>query len=142
MVATFFVGLILTGVVIVLMDKVGGFSYRGYTIHIGAMYGTFMAFNVWYRIWPAQKKIITAIKNGEKPDAAWVGLAGLRSKHNTYMSVPLVWSMLNAHTSSFFSGGNWGIPGDMAWIPMLVVVALGWLITAHLYKISGKVKGF
>ena len=44
-------------------------EYRAFNIHIGAMFGTMMAFNVWFRIWPAQQKIITAIKNGEAPDA-------------------------------------------------------------------------
>ena len=33
-------------------------------IHLGAMFGTIMAFNVWFRIWPAQQKIITAVKDG------------------------------------------------------------------------------
>ena len=36
-------------------------DYRAYNIHIGAMFGSIMAFNVWFRIWPAQQKIITAI---------------------------------------------------------------------------------
>ena len=57
-----------------------------------------MAFNVWFRIWPAQQKIITAIKNGDAPDASLVALAGQRSKHNTYLSVPLIWTMINEHT--------------------------------------------
>src|ERR1041384_8278245 len=62
------------------------FTYRAYLIHIGAMFGTTMAFNVWFRIWPGQKKIITAIKNGQAPDAAIVALSGSRSRHNTYLS--------------------------------------------------------
>ena len=61
------------------------------------MFGTMMAFNVWFRIWPAQQKIITAIKGGEAPNGDDVALAGLRSKHNTYMSVPLIWTMINQH---------------------------------------------
>ena len=67
-----------------------------------------MAFNVWFRIWPAQQKIITAIKNGDAPDSDLVTLAGLRSKHNTYMSVPLIWTMINQHTTPF-AGGQFGI---------------------------------
>src|SRR5262249_31423977 len=74
-----------------------GSSYRGTAIHMGAMFGTLMFINVWMRIWPNQRRIITATKNGEKPDPAWVGLAGLRSKHNTYMSVPLVFAMISQH---------------------------------------------
>jgi len=73
-------------------------SYRAYNIHLGTMFGSMMAFNVWYRIWPAQQRIITAIKNGDAPNPADAGMAGLRSKHNTYMSVPLIWTMINEHT--------------------------------------------
>jgi len=76
-------------------------TYRGALIHIGSMYGTFMAFNVWYRIWPAQQKIITAIKNGEAPDGDLLALAGTRSKHNTYMSFVLVFAMLNEYSSTW-----------------------------------------
>ena len=36
-------------------------------------------------------------KGGDSPNADDVGLAGLRSKHNTYMSVPLIWTMSNQH---------------------------------------------
>ena len=55
------------------------------------MFGTIMAFNVWFRIWPAQQKIITRDQGRRRrPTPALVALAGTRSKHNTYMSVPLV----------------------------------------------------
>ena len=47
-----------------LMIHCGQFSYRAFNIHIGAMFGTMMAFNVWFRIWPDQQKIIAAIKIG------------------------------------------------------------------------------
>ena len=73
--------------IIYLMTCCGSFEYRAYNIHLGAMFGTMMAFNVWFRIWPAQQKIITAIKNGDAPDGGLVALAVLRSIHNTYMSV-------------------------------------------------------
>lgn len=70
------------------------FSQRAAYIHVGALFGTSMAANVWMRIWPAQKRIITAVKEGRSPDAADPAVAGLRSKHNTYMSVPLLLLML------------------------------------------------
>ena len=119
------------------MIHCGGFSYRAFNIHIGAMFGTMMAFNVWFRIWPAQQKIITAIKNGDAPNGDDVALAGLRSKHNTYMSVPLMWTMINQHTV-VFNGKLFDITG----LVLLVVIALGWHIVFQLYKKSGKVKGF
>ena len=66
------------------------FSGRALYIHLGGLLGTIMAMNVWMRIWPAQKKIIAGIKGtGPAPDASVPAMAGLRSKHNTYMSVPL-----------------------------------------------------
>ena len=119
------------------MIHCGAFSYRAFNIHIGAMFGTMMAFNVWFRIWPAQQKIITAIKNGDAPDGADVALAGLRSKHNTYMSIPLLWTMINQHTVVFN-----GILFDCMGLVLLVVIALGWHIVFQLYKKSGKISGF
>lgn len=126
-------GLALIGAVLIGYHRLGGFSFRGIVIHMGAMFGTIMAYNVWFRIWPAQRQIITAIKSGQAPDANLVALAGLRSKHNTYLSLPLVWSMVNAH-SPFTSPEHWGVA--------LLVVAIGWLGTMQLYKRAGKVKGF
>ena len=123
------------------MSCCAGFEYRAYNIHVGAMFGTIMAFNVWFRIWPAQQRIITAIKGGEAPNADDVGLAGLRSKHNTYMSIPLIWTMINEHHVILDEGGDWynQIPGEIWLIGM---VALGWHIVFQLYRKSGKVKGF
>jgi uncharacterized membrane protein len=127
----FYFGIGAAAVFVFLADWVGDFSFRGYAIHLGAMFGTAMAYNVWFRIWPAQQQIITAIKNGQAPDPALVGLAGGRSKHNTYMSVPLVFLMLNAHST-------WAAHP----ITVIVMVAVGFFGTYHLYNHSAKVKGF
>jgi len=129
--ATLVGGLIVVFVVLLLMDYWAGFSFRGYAIHLGSLFGTTMAFNVWFRIWPSQRKIITATKNGEAPDPAWVALAGTRSRHNTYMSVPLIFMMLSQHES-------WAANP----IVLTVVVLVGWALTYHIYDRAGKVKGF
>jgi uncharacterized membrane protein len=134
------VAYVLLAIVICLMHW-SGYSYRGYNIHLAAMLGTIMAFNVWFRIWPAQQKIIRAVKEGTAPDAALVGLAGSRSRHNTYMSVPLVWGMINSHTS-YFAGGNLGIEDSFAFVPYLVIILIGWHVVWHLYKKAPTVKGF
>jgi uncharacterized membrane protein len=122
-------------------ESLSDFGYRGMLIHTGALFGTIMAYNVWFRIWPAQQKIIGAIKAGQAPDAALAGMAGLRSKHNTYLSVPLIWAMINPHNVQF-AGGNLGLTASTAWIGWLVMVVIGWALVWHLYKIAGKVKGF
>jgi uncharacterized membrane protein len=110
------------------------FSYRGYVIHIGALFGTVMIFNVWSRIWPSQQKIITAIKNGTPPDPAIVALAGLRSKQNTYMSMGLLWAMIESHTTWAATRYGWAIT--------LGIVLLAWWIGMMLFKRGTKVKGF
>ena len=122
------------------MKYYGEFSYRGYIMHTGAMFGTIMAFNVWFRIWPAQKVIIPAIKNGEAPPADKAALAGMRSKHNTYLSLPLIWSMINVHTVPF-SGGNFGLDTNTAWIGMLIFTLIGWGIINLCYRKGAKVPG-
>jgi uncharacterized membrane protein len=129
MMAAMLLGLALIAGAIYLMGNWAGFGYRGYAIHLGALFGTIMAFNVWYRIMPAQRKIINAIKNGEGPDPALVGLAGMRSKHNTYLSIPLVWLMINQHTT--WAATHW-------WYTV-VIVAFGWWIASMLFRKAPKV---
>jgi uncharacterized membrane protein len=128
----FIAGVVLSAVLLLLFQYVGGFGVRGFAIHLGATFGTIMAFNVWFRIWPAQRQIITAIKNGQAPDAALVALAGLRSRHNTYMSVPLVFLMVSQHAI---------IRANNAIVLTLIVLA-GWGLVYHLYDRAAKVKGF
>ncbi len=134
------VSFFLVVIIVFVMKEWAGFSYRSYNIHLGAMFGTMMAFNVWFRIWPAQQKIITSIKNGEAPDPALLGLAGLRSKHNTYMSVPLIWTMHNQHHVT--APSTLGIPAEYSWLLLMVMVILGWHIVWQLYKKSATIKGF
>ena len=135
------ISFVLIGGIIYSMKFCAGFDYRAFNIHLGAMFGTIMAFNVWFRIWPAQQQIINAIKNGETPDANLAALAGLRSKHNTYMSIPLIWTMINEHTTHF-AGGNLGITESTNWLVLMVMIALGWHIVFQLYKKAAKIEGF
>ena len=137
----FGVSYVLLAIVVYLFVSVGGFTYRGTLIHTGAMFGTIMAFNVWIRIWPAQQKIIRAIKAGEAPDANLVKLAGLRSKHNTYLSLPLFWGMIGQHTT-YFAGGNLGLTERTFWIGWLIIIAIGLHIIFQCYRKAGKVQGF
>jgi uncharacterized membrane protein len=127
--------------IIVALYAYSNFTYRSLLIHTGALFGTIMAFNVWFRIWPAQQKIIRAVKDGVAPDAALVKLAGLRSRHNTYMSVPLVWAMIGQHTT-YFAGGNLGIPSNFYWVAWLIIIIIGWHVVFQCYKKAGKVQGF
>ena len=135
------VGFVLIAIIIYLYVNYGVFSYRGTLIHTGVLFGSIMAFNVWFRIWPAQQRIIRAVKEGSAPDADLVKLAGARSRHNTYLSVPLLWTMIGQHTT-YFAGGNLGLPSNYYWIGLLIIILIGWHIVFQLYKLAGKVQGF
>jgi uncharacterized membrane protein len=97
------------------------FSGRGAYIHVGAMMGTIMAANVWMRILPAQKKMIAAIKAGQKPDDALSAQAKLRSKQNTFMAVPVSFIMISNHFPSVTYGDR------NNWIVLSVLILLGWI---------------
>ena len=133
---TWIVGCVLIAAGAALMHFVGRFSARALFIHVGAMFGTAMAMNVWMRIWPAQRKIITAIKNGEKPDDALVKLAGGRSRTNTYLSGPLLLMMVSNSQSATLGGGM------TAFVTLLVIVAIGFAVANLLFRKAAQVVGF
>ena len=107
---------------------------RAVWISIGGLFGTSMAANVWMRIWPNQKKIIAATKAGTAPDPALAGLAGLRSKQNTYMSVPLVLMMVSNHYPQAYGLDVNGQP--MGWAVLMGLILVGWALTKFLFKKS------
>ena len=97
------------------------FSARAAYIHLGAIFGTIMAANVWMHILPSQKKMIAALNEGRKPDERLAAQAKLRSKQNTFMAVPLVFLMISNH----FPGVTYG--DRYNWIILSVLVLLGWI---------------
>jgi uncharacterized membrane protein len=96
-------------------------SGRAAYIHVGAMFGTIMAANVWMRILPAQKKMIAAIKEGQKPDDALSAQAKLRSKQNTFMAVPVVFIMISNHFPAATYGDRYN------WAVLSVLILAGWI---------------
>jgi uncharacterized membrane protein len=97
------------------------FSARAAYIHIGAIFGTIMAANVWMHILPAQKKMIAALKEGSKPDERLSAQAKLRSKQNTFMAVPVVFIMISNHYPGVTYGERYN------WIILSVLILLGWI---------------
>ena len=124
-------GLIL--VVIYGFINLGNFEYRAYVIHTGAMFGTIMAFNVWFRVGPAQKQIIAAVNEGRAPDAEVLALFSMRARHNTYLSVPVIWAMIDAHHA--------GTPPQDHWWYLPILILLGWIVVYLLYRKAAKVTG-
>src|SRR6267378_1293124 len=97
------------------------FSGRAAYIHVGAIFGTIMTLNVWMRILPAQRGMIAAAAAGEKFDASLGAQAKLRSKHNTFLAVPVVFLMLSNHYPVATYGNRYG------WEIMLALVVAGWM---------------
>jgi uncharacterized membrane protein len=97
------------------------FSARAAYIHVGATLGTIMAANVWQRILPAQSKMVSALKEGRKPDERLAAQAKLRSKQNTFMAVPVVFIMISNHYPGVTYGDRYN------WIILSILVLLGWI---------------
>lgn len=95
-------------------------SGRAAYIHLGAMFGTIMTANVWFRILPAQRKMIGAAAGGAHFDRSLSTQAKLRSKHNTFMAVPVVFLMISNHfpVATYGNAYNWAI--------LMALVLVGW----------------
>jgi len=73
------------------------FSGRGAYIHVGALIGTIMAGNVFFNIMPNQRKMVAAVADKKDIDPNWGASAKLRSVHNNYFTLPLLFIMISNH---------------------------------------------
>ena len=108
-------------IVVVAFALTRVFSARAAYIHVGAIFGTIMAANVWMHILPAQKRMIAALNEGRKPDERLSAQAKLRSKHNTFLAVPVVFLMISNHYPGVTYGDRYN------WVILSVLVLLGWI---------------
>ena len=95
-------------------------SGRAAFIHTGAMLGTIMVANVWMRIVPAQRDLIAAAEAGRTPDAALSSRAKQRSTHNSYVTFPVIFTMLSNHYPT-----TYGHPLNWLILSLLIVVGAG-----------------
>lgn len=97
------------------------FSGRGAFILFGGVLGTLMVLNVWIRILPSQSKMLELAKAGKNVPKE-IGLRGKwRSTHNSYLTLPVLFSMLSTHLPSAYGH-------DYAWILLILLAALGGLV--------------
>jgi uncharacterized membrane protein len=84
------------------------FTGRAAYIHVGALLGTVMIANVWMRILPNQRRMIAARLAGREPDWKQGVAAKQRSMHNSYMTLPVLATMVSNHFSFAFDHTiNW-----------------------------------
>ncbi|MGH7644500.1 MAG: urate hydroxylase PuuD [Gemmatimonadales bacterium] len=81
-------------------------SPRAAYIHVGALLGTVMAGNVFRMIIPAQREMVAAMAAGRSPDARRGGQAALRSLHNNYLTLPVLFIMVSMHYPATY-GHRW-----------------------------------
>lgn len=96
-------------------------------ILMGMGFGTVMWFNVWFIIWPAQKKILGGTAGDDAP--ALKARASMASRINTYSSGPMLFGMLGAAHYTVLN------------VPVLLgLVAFGlvsiWVAYAHSFKVG------
>jgi uncharacterized membrane protein len=96
------------------------FSGRAAYIHLGAVFGTIMTANVWFRILPSQRRMIAAAASGATFDASLGAQAKLRSKHNTFIAVPVVFIMISNHFPVATYGNRYALE------VLVVLVLIGW----------------
>lgn len=85
-------------------------SGRAAFMHVGALIGTIMVGNVFFIIIPSQKALVRAAKKGLPLDPNLGKYAGLRSLHNNYMTLPVIFVMISNHFPVTFGPAfNWVI---------------------------------
>ena len=75
---------------------IGSGGGKNAAIGIGMWLGLIMAFNVWFIIWPNQKKVLGIVEAGPEEKAKSAKIAMLASRTNTLLSLPMLLSMVMA----------------------------------------------
>ncbi len=135
------------------------FTGRAMMLHLGAFTATIMTANVFFIIMPNQRIVVDDLKNGRTPDPKYGKIAKLRSTHNNYLTLPVVFLMLSNHYPlAFATQYNWIIAalvflmgvtirhyfntrharaGNPTWtwaVTALLFVAIMWLSTAPMHQ--------
>src|SRR3954464_13840116 len=66
-------------------------------IGVGMWLALIMAFNVWFIIWPNQKKVLGLVEADDAAKAKAAATAGMASRLNVLLSIPMLLAMTNAH---------------------------------------------
>ncbi|MEO0702463.1 MAG: urate hydroxylase PuuD [Pseudomonadota bacterium] len=88
------------------------FTGRAALLHLGAFTATIMSANVFFIIMPNQRIVVADLKAGRVPDAKYGKIAKLRSTHNNYLTLPVIFLMLSNHYPlAFATEWSWLIAG-------------------------------
>ena len=113
------------------------FSARAAYLHVGALIGTIMVWNVFFQIIPGQKRMEADIRAGRDPDPMPGIIGKQRSVHNTYFTLPVLFIMISNHYPMTY-GSRYG------WAVLAVIMLAGALIRQYfvLRHLGKNVVGF
>jgi uncharacterized membrane protein len=100
------------------------FTGRAAMLHLGAFTATIMTANVFLIIMPNQRIVVADLKAGRKPDPKYGKIAKLRSTHNNYLTLPVVFLMLSTH------------------YPLAFATPYSWLIAALVFLLGVTIRHF
>ena len=106
------------------------FGSRAAYIHVGACLGTIMAANVFRVIIPSQKNMVDAALTNEKPDLQKGIDAKIRSIHNNYITLPVLFIMISSHFP--FTYGH-----KFNWLILALISIIG-VIVRHYFNLRNK----
>lgn len=110
------------------LDQV--FSDRAAYLHVGALIGTCMAANVLFVIMPGQRALVSAVEKGAAPDPKYAQASKVRSVHNNYLTLPVLFLMISNHYPM-----TYGHP--QAWAVLMAILLIGaW--TRHFFNLKHK----
>jgi len=105
------------------------FNPRAVYMQIGSMIGTIMVANVFFVIIPVQKKLVAACIDKTQVSRE-LGLKGyIRSRHNNYFTLPLVFTMISIHYPGVYSG-------SFGWLVLIAIMGILVLIR-HYFNLKG-----
>lgn len=106
------------------------FAPRAAYIHVGAAIGTIMAANVFRVIIPSQKVLVANAEKGLPGDEALGKAAGLRSLHNNYLTLPLLFIMISNHYPMTYGH-------KQPWLILAAITVIG-ALARHFFNLRNK----
>ncbi|MCH9695603.1 MAG: urate hydroxylase PuuD [Gammaproteobacteria bacterium] len=100
------------------------FSGRAAYILFGAALGTIMVANVFFVIIPGQRQMVSEVARGELPDTAPGLRAKLRSVHNTYFTLPVLFVMTSNHYAMTYAH-------EYNWLVLIAISVAGALVRVY-----------
>tara|TARA_B100000929_G_scaffold287103_1_gene273245 strand:+ start:51 stop:1220 length:1170 start_codon:yes stop_codon:yes gene_type:complete len=105
------------------------FNPRAVYIQIGSMIGTVMVANVFFVIIPVQKKLVAACENATEVSQELGQVGYLRSRHNNYFTLPVLFMMISGHYPTIYSG-------EFGWLVLIAIVGILVMIR-HYFNLRG-----